>query len=310
LINLRPPKKDPAASSMSSGEEDGHWQILIKHQAGSLAAAVSSARTRNLAISFGILLLLAAGILTTAVSTRRAERLARQQISFVAGVTHELRTPLAVICSAGENLADGIVDSAEKVAQYGGVVYREGRRLTDMVEQVLEFAGAQSGKQRYGFRPISAADFIDGALAACQEQIQERDFNVETVIEENLPPVRGDGAALKRALQNLISNAIKYDGQTRWARISAQLGTGKHGNEVRIAVEDRGLGISSLDIVHVFDPFYRGHEAVAAQIKGSGVGLSLVKQIVEAHGGRVTVKSTPGTGSVFMLHLPIAAAAR
>jgi signal transduction histidine kinase len=174
----------------------------------------------------------------------------------------------------------------------------------------LEFAGAQSGQQRYEFRPISTADFIDGALAACQAQIQERDFNVETVIEKNLPLVRGDGAALKRALQNLISNAIKYDGQTRWARISAQLGTGKHGNEVRIAVEDRGLGIGSLDVVHIFDPFYRGHEAVAAQIKGSGVGLSLVKQIVEAHGGRVTVKSTPGTGSVFMLHLPIAAASR
>jgi signal transduction histidine kinase len=306
LIKLREPKDPAAVSSMSSGEGNGHWQLLIKHQAGSLAAAVNVARRRNLAISFGILLLLAAGILMTAISTRRAERLARQQINFVAGVTHELRTPLAVICSAGENLADGIIDSPEKVAQYGDVVHREGQRLTDMVEQVLEFAGAQSGQQRYEFRPVSAADLIDGALAACRAQIQERDFNVETMIEKNLPRVRGDGAALKRALQNLISNAIKYDGENRWARISAQPGTGKHGNEVRIAVEDRGLGIGSVDIAHIFEPFYRGHEAVAAQIKGSGVGLSLVKQIVEAHGGRVTVKSTQGTGSVFTLHLPIA----
>jgi signal transduction histidine kinase len=176
-----------------------------------------------------------------------------------------------------------------------------------MVEQVLEFAGAQSGQQRYEFRPISAAHLINGSLAACEAQIQEQDFNVETVIEGNLPPVRGDGAALKRALQNLISNAIKYDGENHWARISAQLGTGAQGNEVRVAIEDRGMGISSLDIAHIFKPFYRGQEAVAAQIKGSGVGLSLVKQIVEAHGGRVTVKSTPGTGSVFTLHLPIAA---
>ena len=304
LVNLRPLKKDPAVSSISSGGEDGHWQLLIKHQAGSLAAAVGSARTRNLAISFGILLLLGAGILMTAISTRRAERLARQQINCVAGVTHELRTPLAVICSAGENLADGIVDSPEKVGQYGDVVYREGRRLTDMVEQVLEFAGAQSGQQRYEFRPISAAHLINGSLAACEAQIQEQDFNVETVIEGNLPPVRGDGAALKRALQNLISNAIKYDGENRWVRISAQLKTAKHGNEVRIVVEDRGLGISSLDVAHIFEPFYRGHEAVAGQIKGSGVGLSLVKQIVEAHGGRVSVKSSPGTGSIFTLHLP------
>jgi signal transduction histidine kinase len=306
LIKLREPKTPAVASSISSGEGNGHWQLLIKHQAGSLAAAVNVARRRNLAISFGILLLLGAGIVMTAISARRAERLARQQINFVAGVTHELRTPLAVICSAGENLADGIVDSPEKVAQYGDVVYREGRRLTEMVEQVLEFAGAQSKQQRYEFRPISAANFIDGALAAYQAQIQERDFNVEIVIEENLPPVRGDGPALKRAMQNLISNAIKYGGESRWARISAQASAAKHGTEVRIAVEDRGLGISSRDIAHIFEPFYRGHDAVAGQIKGSGVGLSLVKEIVEAHGGRVTVKSTPGTGSVFTLHLPIA----
>jgi signal transduction histidine kinase len=305
LIKLREPKSPAVVSSISSGEGNGQWQLLIRHQAGSLAAAVNVARRRNLAISFSILLLLGAGIVMTAISARRAERLARQQINFVAGITHELRTPLAVICSAGENLADGIVDSPEKVAQYGDVIYGEGRRLTDMVEQVLEFAGAQSGQQRYEFRPISVAELIDGARAACQAQIQERDFNVETVIEKNLPPVSGDGAALKRALQNLISNAIKYDGESRWARISGQPGTGKHGNEVRIAVEDRGLGISSLDIAHIFEPFYRGHEAVAAQIMGSGVGLSLVKQIVEAHGGRVTVKSAPGAGSVFTLHLPI-----
>jgi signal transduction histidine kinase len=245
----------------------------------------------------------------TAISTRRAERLASQQISFVAGVTHELRTPLAVICSAGENLADGIIDTPQKAAHYGQVIYREGRRLTEMVEQVLEFAGAQSGRRRYELRSTEVADFVAGALAACQAQIQERDFSVETVIDPNLPPVRGDGAALKRAKQNLISNAIKYDGENRWARISTQLWARKQGNEVRITVEDRGLGISSADIAHIFEPFYRGHVAVAAQIKGSGVGLSLVKQIVEAHGGRVSVKSTPGTGSVFTLHLPIAAQA-
>jgi signal transduction histidine kinase len=283
----------------------GHWQLLIKHQAGSLAAAVSSARTRNLAISFGILLLLAAGILMTAISTRRAELLARQQINFVAGVTHELRTPLAVICSAGENLADGIVDSPEKVAQYGDVVYREGRRLTDMVEQVLEFAGAQSGQQRYEFRSTDVSHFINSAVAACQAQIEERHFSVETIIDPELPPVKGDGAALKRAMQNLISNAIKYDGESRWARISAEVSAEQKGNEVQITVADRGMGISSADLGHIFEPFYRGHEAVAAQIKGSGVGLSLVKQIVEAHGGRISVKSTLGTGSVFTMHLPI-----
>jgi signal transduction histidine kinase len=302
LINLRLLKRSTAGGS--SSDEDERWQLLIKHRAGSLAAAVSNARRRNLAISFGILLLLGAGIVMTAISSRRAERLARRQIDFVAGVTHELRTPLAVICSAGENLADGIVDTPQKARQYGDAIYREGRRLTDMVEQVLEFAGAQSGRQRYEFRPVLVADFIDAAIAACETQIQEKKFNVETRIAPDVPLVQGDSAALRRALQNLISNAIKYDGQSRWLRISAQASAAEQASEVRITVEDRGLGIDSTDIPHIFKPFFRGREAVAAQIEGSGVGLSVVKQVVEAHGGKISVTSTPGTGTTFTLDLP------
>jgi len=306
LINLRLLKRSSATVGGSPSSEDGHWRLLIKHRAGSLAAAVNTARRRNLAISFGILLLLGAGIFMTAISSRRAERLVRRQIDFVAGVNHELRTPLAVICSAGENLADGIVDTPQKARQYGDAIYREGRRLTDMVEQVLEFAGAQSGRQRYAFRQIHVADVIDAAVAACETQIQEKQFKVETQIAPDVPLVHGDSAALRRALQNLISNAIKYDGQSRWLRISAQTLAAERASEVQITVEDHGLGIDSTDIPHIFEPFFRGREAVAAQIEGSGVGLSVVKQVVEAHGGKISVKSTPGTGTTFTLTLPMA----
>lgn len=304
-LNLRYLKGPSLVSSGSSTKEDGRWQLLIKHQAGSLAAAMNSVRRRNLAISFGILLLLATGILMTAISMKRAERLAQQQMNFVAGVTHELRTPLAVICSAGENLADGIVESPRKVTDYGEVIYREGRRLSAMVEQVLEFAGAQSEVRRYDLRPTKIADVIHEAIALCDAQIQERDFKVETVIDADLPPVKGDAAALKQVMQNLISNAIKYNGESRWVRISAQTCSMKQGI-VRITVEDRGVGIGKSEIDHVFEPFFRGREALAAQIGGSGVGLSIVKQIVSAHGGQVTVKSAPGAGTVFTVDLPIA----
>jgi signal transduction histidine kinase len=173
-----------------------------------------------------------------------------------------------------------------------------------MVEQVLEFAGAQSGLQRHNFRPVNVGEVIERAIAACQTQSQKPEFMFETSLEPDLPPVEGDAAALERALQNLISNAIKYDGQNHWARVSAHTSAEKRGTEIRITVEDRGLGIDSKDVTHIFEPFYRGHQAIAGQIEGSGVGLSLVKQIVEAHGGSISVKSTPGIGSTFTISLP------
>ena len=284
---------------MPSSTQEGRWQFAIKHQAGSLAAAVNSIRLRNLALSFGILLLLASAIVLTATSMRRAERLGEQQINFIAGVTHELRTPLAVICSAGENLADGVVNNPAKVADYGKVIHEEGRRLTDMVEQVLEFAGAQSGRRRYEFRPVQVAQLLAEALSGCDAQIKRAKVEVEKAIAPDLN-VDGDPAALTQALQNLISNAIKYGSNKRWVRIRADASA----NEVVMAVEDKGIGISKADIKHIFEPFYRGREAVAGQIAGTGVGLSIVKQIVEAHGGSISVKSAAGVGTVFTLHLP------
>ncbi len=302
LVKLRILKRATPTAAATTDNLDGRWLLSIKHKSGSLTAAVTNVRRRNLAISFGVLLLLGAAVLMTAISIKRAERLAQQQINFVAGVSHELRTPLAVICSAGQNLSHGIVDDPAKVAQYGDVIYREGRRLTDMVERVLEFAGAGSGREIYNFRPVDVSELVDSALAACQTEIAERDFIIETQIDPNVPPVRGDSAALRRVLQNLISNAIKYDGSEQRARISAQTKQ----NEVEISVADRGRGIPAADIPHIFEPFYRGREAIAEQIEGSGIGLSLVKQIIESHNGRINVKSTPGAGSEFVLSLPVA----
>lgn len=253
LVKLRILKRATRIASSTSDNLDGRWLLSIKHKSGSLAAAVTSVRRRNLAISFGVLLLLGAAILMTAISIRRAERLAQQQINFVAGVSHELRTPLAVICSAGQNLSHGIVDDPDKVAQYGEVIYREGRRLTDMVERVLEFAGAGSGREIYNFQPVDVSELVNSAIAACNSEIVERNFTVETRIDSNVPPVRGDSAALRRVLQNLIGNAIKYDGTKQWARISARTKQ----NEVEISIADRGRGIPPSEIPHIFEPFYR-----------------------------------------------------
>lgn len=282
------------------------WRLLVKHRAGSLEAAVGNVRRRNLAISFGILLLLGASVGFIVLSSRRAERLAAQQMEFVAGVSHELRTPLAVICSAAENLADGVIDNRDQIKRYGGLIRDEGRRLTGMVEQVLEFAGAQSGRKTYELRPTDLNRVIEDAIAACHLQLAEGGFELEQNIAADLPLVTADASALSRAIQNLLNNAMKYSGDSRWIGLSVELGKSKNSpTELRIKVSDRGLGISQSELPHIFEPFYRGKEVTASQIHGNGLGLSLVKHIVDEHGGDARVESKVGQGSSFMLSLPI-----
>jgi signal transduction histidine kinase len=282
----------------------GKWQLLLQHRSGSLGAVVTSARRKNLAISFGVLILLTLSIAMLLVSTRRANRLAEQQMEFVAGVSHELRTPLAVIRSAGENLADGVIDEKNQIKRYGALIASEGRRLTEMVEQILEFSGIQSGKKNYLLRTTPVNNVIEHAIAACVPMLEEGGFELNQEIASELPIVAADEAALSRSIQNLLTNAMKYSGANRMITIKAQTHKTVKGQEVQITVVDKGLGIPAEDLPHIFEPFYRGREAVASQIHGSGLGLSLVKKIIEAHDGSVSVTSTEGTGSEFTLKLP------
>jgi signal transduction histidine kinase len=281
------------------------WELLLTHQAGSLDAAVERARIRNLAIGFGILVLLAASMGVTLLSVQRERRLARQQMEFVSAVSHELRTPLAVICSAGENLADGVVQDSQQTMAYGALVRNEGRRLAEMVEQVLDFAGIQSGKKTYRFEPVNVRDVIDQALQTFEMQIQQSGIALEKRVAMNLPPLIADRSAMIRAMQNLISNALKYGESGKWLSVRAELVA----NQLNIVVEDHGPGISLADLPHVFEPFYRARSAVDAQIKGSGLGLALVKQIVEAHGATIAVDSVSNRGSLFKITFPITDAA-
>jgi two-component system OmpR family sensor kinase len=145
---------------------------------------------------------------------------------------------------------------------------------------------------------------ISEAVAASQDIIAEAGVTVEVKVPDGLPPVLVDAPAVRSCLANLIANAVKYGGTSRWIGLTASAWPGRKGREVRIAVTDKGLGISSGDLPHIFEPFYRGKDAQSRQIHGNGLGLSIVKGIVDAHGGNVTVQSAPGIGSTFVLHLP------
>ena len=288
------------ARNGGDGAAAGAWTLQVQHVYGSLDGFMASTLRRNLAIGFGLLFLLAAAVAAIIISAQRAKTAAQRQVDFVSSVSHEFRTPLAVIYSAGENLADGVLRDGEQVTRYGDLIKGEGRKLSRMVEQILDFAGANSGRKKYSFASVDVSEVVDEAIAECRPLIEDRNIDVETSVSDALPPINGDRTALCQAIQNLIVNSVKYSNGNAWLRLTAENGGGR----IKIAVEDHGIGISKGDLRQIFEPFYRSKEVVDAQIPGNGLGLSLVKQIAEAHGGGVTAQSVPGKGSKFTIELP------
>ena len=284
-------------------ERTGDWILSVKHKAGSLDAAVSERRYINLIISFGILITLAVSILILIFNSRRAQKLARQQMEFVAGVSHELRTPLAVIRSAGENLADLIVNDTRRTQQYGLLIEKEGRRLSEMVEKVLLFSRVQSGNLCLNPVPTDINEIVREAANLCQAALREGGFTLEQNFAEQLPMISGDRQTLVNIVVNLISNAVKYSGESRW--IGVKTFVDNENQQVCMEIADRGLGIAPEDQKRIFDSFFRAEYVRNEQIEGTGLGLSLVKRIVTEHGGRISVNSSLGEGSSFIVSLPL-----
>jgi signal transduction histidine kinase len=237
-----------------------------------------------------------------------AVQLAKMQMDFVASISHELRTPLAVIRSAAENIADGVVEGKEQLVRYGSVIRNESRQITEMVNEILLFASTRDNKSRYVMRRLQVGEIIDNVLANTRELVRGSNFAVESDVESNLPYVMGDLSALSQCLQNLVTNAIKYSGQSHSLRIHAFVEPARNQNhsEVRIAVHDHGIGIEKAEVRRIFEPFYRSPAVSSSPIHGTGLGLPLAKSIAESMGGRLSVESKLGIGSVFTLHLPIA----
>lgn len=281
------------------------WQLVVQDPAGSVDVGVAQWRRRNLAISFGLLAILAGTMVLLFSVARRAERLAKLQMEFVAGVSHELCTPLAVINSAAENIVDGVVEGAAQVQQYGAMIREQGRRLERLVDEVLLFAAGRFGRSGYDLRPTEVVPILEQSLAASEAMLRDAGFTFQKEISPQLPFVIADSEGLSKCVENLVSNAMKYSGENRWVALRAVCATRQGLPEVQISVEDRGIGISPADLLHVFEPFYRAQSVRDGQIRGVGLGLYLVKRMMEAMGGHVSVSSRPFKGSVFTLHLPV-----
>lgn len=281
------------------------FELRIRHRAGSLEAAVNQSRIRNLAISSGILMLMAIALGVLLVTSHRMQQLANSQIAFVAGMSHELRTPIAVLQSAGENLADGVITDPARVKAYGQMIRSEVQRLGVLAENALGYAGIHSGRKQYTLVPTHAAGIVTRSVSACQPMLMEAGVTVDTQLSAVPLQIRADATALGTAVQNIISNALKYRGTSDRIRVALRAAQGPKGEEVLIEVEDHGIGIDPAEVDHIFDPFYRTEDVRMQQIRGSGLGLNLAQHVVRAHGGTITVQSTPGKGSCFTIHVPL-----
>lgn len=300
-------------SPESQGAPQGYWTLLVRRREGSAAAVAATVRSRNLVVSGGVLALMAVALALLMITIRRQRRLTQQQMEFVAGISHELRTPVAVLSSAGENLADGIVTAPASVREYGAMIRDESRRLAGMIEQTLRFAGIQSGGARYKLQPVDVPQVIDAALGNCEALLRESGCAVELDIAPRLPPANADSAALVHCISNLLSNAARYAASGKSITVRASLESasesGSSGKPARICinVEDLGPGIDSRDVPHLFEPFYRGRHIRERQIQGTGLGLALVKSIMDGLGGKVEVRTAKGQGSQFRLVVPATA---
>jgi len=294
-----------AAIVTAIGGDESGWELAVGHREGSLAAVVKRNQVRHLWVIAGLMAVLGLALWTILLSNRRAQSLARQQVEFVAGVSHELRTPLASIKSLAQNLSRGLVHEPEQVKRYGAMIEREEVRLMDMVDQVLQFSGALSRREAFARAGADLRKIVGQGVEAMRPAVAAAGKEIVLEGPDAPLPILADGEALGRAVQNLVGNAVKYGGDSRWIRVEVAAEEGAGPRSARVTVSDSGPGIRREELSRVFEPFYRTAEAKASQVPGSGLGLSFVRRVAEGHGGRVEARSRRGEGAAFTIVLPL-----
>jgi len=244
--------------------------------------------------------LLAAG-LVAGRTLRREVEVARLKSQFVAAVSHEFRSPLTGISQLSELLVGGHVTDDTRRQQYYELIHSESRRLSRLVEQVLDFARMEDGRKEYRLARVETSGWVRSVADEFRQTPASQSKTVATSVAEGLPPLMMDAQAMAGAIHNLLDNAVKYSPgrDTVWLDASATAG----GASVAISVRDEGIGIPPEEQRHLFDRFFRGRQ-LADAVAGTGLGLSLVKHVVSAHGGKISVASTPGKGTTVTMLLP------
>ncbi len=256
----------------------------------------------NVALSVVLAAVLVGGIVMALGAADRAVRLSEMKSDFVSNVSHELRTPLASIRVFAELLRLGRVPSADKVQEYGEYIEAESRRLSRLIDNILDFSRIESGRKEYQFVLADLREVVAATVRTFDAHLRHSGFHfVLEGLGQPLPKVSIDADAIGQALHNLLDNAVKYSGDAKEIAVRVA----GEGDFLVLSVQDHGIGIPRGEQEKVFDRFHRVGTALVHEVKGSGLGLSIVRHIVQVHGGRVSVESGPGAGSTFTIRLPI-----
>ena len=279
------------------------YYLSSRHKSGSIPRAAADAFYFNLLMSYSVFLLMLISFAVLIFAILKAREHNRQQNSFVNSISHELKTPLAIIRTAGENLKDNFVKNSEEVEYYGQVIYREGSRLHELVDQVLDYSGKKSGKSSLQLQDLPVLEIIERAIEDNRMLLEERGFDVSVNIPERDIRLRGDRHKLASAVKILISNALKYSGDSRRIEIEAHQKLQASYHYTDIIVRDFGIGIPLKEKDKIFQPFYRGDLVRETDIHGTGLGLSLAREIAGLHQGSLSFDSVEGRGSSFKITL-------
>ena len=255
----------------------------------------------NYTVLGALSILMIGGIFLTYRNISREMNLARLKSDFVANVSHELRTPLALIRLYAETLELGRLTSKERYQEYFRIIREESERLTALINNILDFSRIEAGRKEYEFKETNLPELVRSTLDSYRFQIEQHGFAFEENIAEDIPPVNVDREAIARSLLNLVNNALKYSKDRKFIAVNLYRTNGS----VKLEVQDHGIGIPLAEQDKIFEKFYRCGDPLVHNIKGSGLGLSLVRHIARAHGGDVQVESAPEAGSKFTIALPL-----
>jgi len=255
----------------------------------------------NMTLAGVLAVVLLGGVVISLRTASRQMKLSQMKSDFVSNVSHELRTPLASIRVFGEFLRLGRVTDPDKLREYGEFIETESRRLTGLVNNILDFSKIDSGAKTYNLEEADLNGIVAETLRTFEVRMRHSGFRIEVERADPLPPMRVDPDAVGQAVGNLLDNAVKYSGDAREIAVKIE----RQNGWAVISVEDHGVGISRAEQAKIFERFHRVGNSLVHDVKGSGLGLAIVRHIVEAHKGLVSVESQPGKGSVFTIKLPL-----